>query len=109
MNQYRCRSCEYATEQLGIKYCLKVNRALDVASFNYVGCASHSDFNPQAERERVLDEVLLRINNLLNGLYDEKRKSFWFRLSQAKSNSTAEFTLRFVVGIVEELRQKDGE
>ena len=63
----------------------------------------------QSERDTVLDEVLLRINNLLNGLYDEKKKSFWFRLSQAKSNSIAEFTLRFVAGMVEELRQKAGE
>ena len=62
-------------------------------------------YNPQAEREKVLDEVLLRINNLLDGLYDEKKKSFWFRLSQAKSNSIAEFTLRFIAGMVEELRR----
>jgi hypothetical protein len=62
------------------------------------------------ERDKVIDEVILRIDNLLSGLVDEKKKSFWFRLSQAKSNSTAEFTLRYVADMVEELRQnKDGE
>ena len=60
------------------------------------------------ERDKVLDEVILRINNILNGLYEEKRKSFWFRLSQAKSNSIAEFTLRYVADMVKELRRAGG-
>ena len=54
MNRYRCRTCDFATKQLGIKYCLKVNRVLDVASFNYVGCASHS--SQRSERDKVLDD-----------------------------------------------------
>jgi hypothetical protein len=106
MNQYRCETCKNIDCVFAEKW--RTTWHSDMYYFiNKMGCASHSSF--QSERDKVLDEVILRINNLLNGLYEEKRKSFWFRLSQAKSNSIAEFTLRYVADMVKELRQKDGE
>jgi len=62
---YQCRSCEHATEQLGIKYCLKVNRALDTKTINYVGCASHSDFQNRN------DDVILELREHVIKLYDD--------------------------------------
>ena len=56
------------------------------------------------ERDKALDEVVTHINNLLIGISDEKEKSFWFRLSHAKSNSLVEFTLKYVISICENLR-----
>jgi hypothetical protein len=59
MNQYRCETCKNIDcdcnpiTQKG--YFIPL---LDIRKFTAIkGCASHSDFNPQAERERVLDEL----------------------------------------------------
>jgi hypothetical protein len=39
--------------------------------FLKVGCASHSDFNPQAERDKVLREKFIEIGNKLEPYFDE--------------------------------------
>ena len=73
-------------------------------------CASHSSAQSEREiREKVLDEAIGKIDNLLLAIQQEKLKSFWFRLSQAKSNSQVEFTLNFVRDLIRELRSKQGE
>ena len=101
MNRYRCRTCDFATKQLGIKYCLKVNRVLDVASFNYVGCASHS--SQRSERDKVLVILNRHIDNLKergSQLMDCKRR--WIYQDVCLEKAT------LLNKIAKELRQKDG-
>jgi hypothetical protein len=57
MNQYRCETCSHY-----LKYaiaCNKIKERLIVGADEWidkVGCASHSDFNPQAGREVSRDD-----------------------------------------------------
>lgn len=89
----RCETCDFTKEQFGIRYCMKVKRALDVATIRFVGCASHStavseqpgncdyctrciESERKSEREMVLDE--------LNRWLDEREQT---RLSDSKGRS----------------------
>jgi hypothetical protein len=74
MNPYNCRRCEYITEQLGIKYCLKVKRAIDTKTIDYVGCVSHSDF--QNQRDKLIDDIIEIVATLvpLSYYYEVQKK-----------------------------------
>lgn len=63
-----CETCKYAEKTNSMSYpfkCLTSNpvpmmvHEYCVGWFGYVGCASHSDFDPQAEREKADDWIAI--------------------------------------------------
>jgi hypothetical protein len=98
MNQYRCETCNHYTEG---KDCMQLSHWLLVTEYQFteeLGCASHSDFNPQAERDKVLDEL-----GLIIPLCDALIEKF-------DCQSQLGFNALLIKKKYEELRQgKDGE
>jgi hypothetical protein len=120
MNQYRCETCKFLVNKnwAGSGDCS--NPKLDepiwmhksasgyddgaVYIIEKLGCASHSDFNPQAERKEYLGKIALRVRNEFTQDDDEE----WYLCSDDFESVLDE--LNQEIEDEAELRQgKDGE
>jgi hypothetical protein len=118
MNQYRCETCGYRKppltgfcktsqlcEKLGMHFEYPITGSgNEMWVLTEVGCASHSDFNPQAEREKVLDELVSWIEK------GECSIDIFYRTQDGRELEAVGIETEGLLKKIAELRQgKDGE